>query len=502
MAKKSLRKIIVTLTKAEKRNFKLFAQFSGKNSRYLRLFDAYLKNPQADDSTIKDQLSLSQSEFRKQKQYLVESLLKSFHFFGKGMEHSLYTLKSNIAELVKRRAFEEASLKLVKALAIAYSQEWFLEVIALIKWEKELPNKFRKIPQLEPTLATAREKMENLERFEELRVQLQSGVTQWTAVGPQISLPESILAHPLMASPEAALSGRARLEQLTLHRICQIYLGNFPLAIAYAQKIIHLLEKETDLFADRGMEICMNETNTLARLYFTTHQKDAFHRTLFQLQHKPVPVYLDSVKQELVLSTLFTYALHTGQTQLIRPYLLKLETLLEGWQDEIPVRKQVRFLFHGAFLHFVMEDYSKAIRLLNQCMRFPDDPSFRIDYRGYAKVLLLMALWEIGDVDWLEHAGASAHRYWKNKGERGAYPLAVIKLMGKIPPLPQDQSAYFSAQFGKWEATQTTQSAVRIENDLRVLPWLKSKATQLPFSQILEDLYHKGESPGLATQTG
>ena len=480
----------------------MYAHFFGKEPIYLKLFDALLSQPLVNDVRVRKGLNLSVSEYRKQKQYLLENLLKSFQFFGKREDQQLSQLIMHIRELIRRRVFGEASLKIGKAKRIALSYEWFREGLILNDLERSLPSSFRKSTDLEAEKAQFQSRIDNLEVLATIRTQLEGGIKQWNSPEPGISLPASVVKRAHVKDPGLALSHRARLEQLIIQRICQVYLENYDLAAVYAEKALSLMEEAPFLVAHQGMETYLNESNIIARLCFVNRDTHKFHNSLFKLRNYPVPQYLQSFQQELVLSTLFAYSLETGNVAIALTDLSKLEETLDQWSDEMDPRKQVRFLYQGAQLYWVYGDHSKALRLLNQCLHLPENKEARINYQGYARILHLILLWETGDYDWLEHAAQAALRYWKKQGANGKYPQVAIKTIARAPALTDQQPAYFSAKWKQCKSLRNENPANWIENDLRLLLWLESKVRKVSLTQILEEHYQSEETSGTKTQTG
>ena len=80
--------LIKSLSRGEKRNFKLLTQLTSGDKKYIQLFDAIDKESDYDESKIiKD---LKDDDFTRQfsvaKNYLYNSILKSLAYFYKGQE--------------------------------------------------------------------------------------------------------------------------------------------------------------------------------------------------------------------------------------------------------------------------------------------------------------------------------------------------------------------------------------------------------------------------------
>ena len=77
--KDQLRRLVSSLTKSEKRNFKLYATRAGATteSKFVQLFDALDRSPEADDEAVSLRLQLTASQYSNLKRHLYQQLLSS-----------------------------------------------------------------------------------------------------------------------------------------------------------------------------------------------------------------------------------------------------------------------------------------------------------------------------------------------------------------------------------------------------------------------------------------
>src|SRR5690349_13059370 len=105
--------LIRSMSKSEKRHFKLFASFHAGDKKYLRLFDAMDKLKEYDEKKLKQ--SFEGERFLKQfsvaKNYLYKLVMKSLGMFQRGKTRSseLRDLLDQVEVLYKKGLYEQAT---------------------------------------------------------------------------------------------------------------------------------------------------------------------------------------------------------------------------------------------------------------------------------------------------------------------------------------------------------------------------------------------------------
>ena len=134
--------LIKSLTKSEKRFFKLSSSLQSGDKNYLKIFDTIEKQEIYDEDAIKDAYKNETfiKHFPSEKNHLYKLILKSlrsYHSDNSASSQLKQEIK-NIELLFRKALFKECGKFLKRAKKIAYKNEKFYYLIDLIAWEKML----------------------------------------------------------------------------------------------------------------------------------------------------------------------------------------------------------------------------------------------------------------------------------------------------------------------------------------------------------------------------
>ena len=144
MAKKgALINLVRSLTKAEKRYFRLFATQQGSNKKYLELFDFLESNSNIDDEKLKEEFGNGELgvQLHVTKNYLTNLIMKGLrNFHDKQSKHAeLKNLLRDIEILYQKELYALCHDRIQKAKKIAWEYEQFPDLMNICYWEKQLP---------------------------------------------------------------------------------------------------------------------------------------------------------------------------------------------------------------------------------------------------------------------------------------------------------------------------------------------------------------------------
>lgn len=137
-ASTDLHELIHSMSRTEKRYFKLFAKMQGKaDNNYIRLFDAVNKQDIYDEEVLKRKFAKRIKQFGSTKFFLYKLILKSLRIFHS--EDSVnYSVADQLREadlLIRRNLYEQANKLLDKC--IETSEEYSLYLLLLIAYSKK-----------------------------------------------------------------------------------------------------------------------------------------------------------------------------------------------------------------------------------------------------------------------------------------------------------------------------------------------------------------------------
>ncbi|MBE0663038.1 MAG: hypothetical protein IH597_11290 [Bacteroidales bacterium] len=144
--KEVLFQLIKSLTKEEKRHFKLYVnKYTGsRENNYITLFNAIDKQESYDEDAIKKQFKdrLFIKQLTVTKHYLQKQIIKSLQnlHFDDTVNLSMLTLHHQVAILFKKGHFEICRELVKKGIEVCTANDLYLEWIGFLKWELNLIN--------------------------------------------------------------------------------------------------------------------------------------------------------------------------------------------------------------------------------------------------------------------------------------------------------------------------------------------------------------------------
>ena len=133
--------LIKSLTRGEKRNFRMLAQLTSGDKKYLQLFDVMDSLSEYSEDRILKRFKKDKSfekQFAYNKNYLYNSILNSLAYFHKGTEAELSSLTLQVRILLEKNLYQQARKLLRKAKEKVQKHERFEELLKLLRYEIEI----------------------------------------------------------------------------------------------------------------------------------------------------------------------------------------------------------------------------------------------------------------------------------------------------------------------------------------------------------------------------
>jgi len=139
--KGQLNRLIQSLTKSEKRHFRISTQ-NDRNKNYFRLFEFILQNPECTDQVIKTHFrgEAFTRQLHVTKNYLNQMILKRLHGYHAklSMGIQLRTLLSEIEILFMKALYDPCEALIEKGLALCEKYEKHIESLSFYQWKRRL----------------------------------------------------------------------------------------------------------------------------------------------------------------------------------------------------------------------------------------------------------------------------------------------------------------------------------------------------------------------------
>ena len=498
--------LIHALEKAEKRNFKLFVKRSSHNEdlKIIELFDAIDKLTEYDEIKLLKKLpSIQKPQLSNIKVHLYKQLLASLRLLKSTDSIDLQlTEQFDYAHILYKKGLFAQGLKIldkVKETAKANQKFNFLtHVIALEKRIETLHisrSMQSRAEQLSAEASEVSNRIAMTTSLSNLAMLLYSWFIKYGHARKEND-DQAVIKFFNENLPKDALTQTGFYERLYLYQSYTWYAyirQDFMMYYRYAQKWVDIFDQnplmirvETSHYI-KGLHNLLNahfDLRNYKKLEFTLKKFQAFSETPRVVQHENFRVhafvYINSAKlnQHSLLGT-FKEGLKTV------PYI---EEKLREYGQYLDEHRILVINYKIALLHFGSGDYSTCIDYLQKIIN--DNYNIRNDLQCYARLLHLIAHYELGNFVLMEYLTKSVFRFMAKKENltqieeelfkflRLSFHLSKHKL---IPELEKLLEKIKSLESNRFESRSFAY--------LDLVSWIESKLSGKPMSQIINDKF-------------
>ena len=497
----TLFQLIHSLEKAEKRNFKLYIKrSSAKDLKIVQLFDAIDKLQEYDEKVLLKKLpGIEKPQLSNLKTHLYKEVLASLRLLKSSESIDLQLHEQlDYARILYNKGLHLQSLKIlekVKELALTYNQDSFL--IQVISLEKKIE-----------TLHITRSMQDRPDRLTNEANEVNERrriITQLSNLALQLYSWYVKNGHARNETDEAGVKDFFRnnlppnawaltgfYERLYL---CQSYCWyafirqDFLMYYRYAQKWIDLFEEqplminvETGHYI-KGMHNLLNACFDLRNHELFEHalrRFEAFAQSDVANQHDNFRVqafmylYTAKINQHFMLGT-FREGLE------LVPYI---EEKLQEYALYLDKHRVLVFNYKIATLYFGSGDYETSIDYLQRIIN--DNLDLRYDLQCYARLLHLMAHYELGNVDIMEYLTKSVYRFMARMQNLTVVEEEMFKFLRASLQLSRQKiKAEFKEFLQKIKKFEKNRFETRAFAYLDIISWVESKVYEKPMAAII-----------------
>lgn len=502
----ALFQLIHSLQKSEKRNFKLYVNrsSSGDDLKIVQLFDALDKMNDYDEGLLlKKTPSITKQQLSNMKARLYRELLTSLRLLESEQNIDIQLHEQlDYARILYNKGLYIQSLKIldkIKDSAKAHNQVSLLVQVIFLEKKIEALHITRSMQDRADRLASEADKVNErllmITKLSNLSLQLYSwyiknGHTRDEKA--EAALIEYFHSHlPNNASKLAGFYERLYLYQsycwyafirqdfLTYYRYTQKWVDIFtaePFMIEvetahYIKAVHNLLNAHFDLQNYQKFDEVLKQFEEFAGSDIIS-QNDNNRIQVF--------IYLYTAK----LNKHFMHGTFKEGLQLVPD----IEEKTEEYSLYLDRHRVLIFDYKIASLYFGSGDYSKAIDYLNKIINWKVD--LRNDLQCYARLLHLIAHYELGNYDILEYLVKSVYRFMAKMENLSLVEEEILKFLRRSFSLSKNQiRAEFEKLLGKLKSMERNRFETRAFVYLDIISWLESKLRNVPVQDIIREKY-------------
>lgn len=508
----TLFQLVHSLEKSEKRHFKLYIKRSSakEDLKIIQLYDALDKMEEYDEKILLKKLpDVTKTQLANLKNHLYKQLLASLRLL-KTHESVDLQLSEHLdnARLLYNKGLKIQALRILeKAKELARANQKYNTLVQVLSLEKKIETLHITRSTTEKTEELAREAQENSEHIN--RVTKLSNLAlllyRWYVLHGHArnELDEAdIKSFFKNYLPKDVNEVNGFYENLYLYQSYCWYAFirlDFLQYYRYCQKWVDLFEKHPAMLAVETASYIKGMHNLMgAHFDLLNHQKLAETIKVFEQFARHKLVTDNDNNRILTYQYLYTARINLYFLQgtfnkglLMVPHL---EEMLKQYSLYLDTHRVLIFYYKIASLYFGSGDNEKAIDYLNRII--DQKAGLRNDLQCYARLLHLIAHYELGNFDLLEYLSKSVYRYMARMENLSKVEEEMFAFLRR--------AFHVSAHALKPEFEKLLNKLKKYEDNplerrafayLDVISWLESKINHVNVQDVIREKYvrRKGE---------
>ncbi len=498
ISKDDLYRLIQSMSKSEKRYFKLDTKKSGEQTNYLRLFDAINDMADYDEDKLKKKFQGEKfiKHLSQEKKYLYEAILRSMRNYNSD-KSSLAQIKESLLDaryLYDRGLYDQSGKILKKVKKTATQFEDYLALLEIIKVELQLVNESQRKTVEEEIETLIKEKDEILLLVQEEFKHLDIYYRLFTKVAQKFELKdennhkqlEAIAPFESLASqnPPQSKTAQRRLYQ-SLANYYQL-IGNYDKSHEYHYKVVEWWDDNLESRGEQSYRYLIDLSNYLQTSFYLG-KTEHVSRLLEQLDKgKPQNFREESVIFQKVTMNRLLYHLNHNEFDQALALVPTIETGLGKYK--VNSTSRLVLTINTSILFFVKGQYENCKRWIEKITKMSKSKN-RQDLQCLARLLYLVAQYELGEIDTLDSNFRAVQRFFVGNSKLGkdSFELNALSHLKKIFNVPPSELNDVLIEFKSYmeEPDNTSNTKMKYPGLNELLLWVDSKLTKTPMTQML-----------------
>ena len=501
-----LYQLVRSLEKSEKRHFKLYIKRSSakQDLKIIQLFDALDKMPEYEEKILLKKLPfVTKPQLANLKTHLYKQLLASLRLL-KTSESTDLQLSEHLdhARVLYNKGLKLQSLKILeKAKDIAKSNSKFNYLAQVISLEKKIETLHITRSSLEKTQSLAEEALDisgHISRVSQLsnlalllyRWYVQNGHARNEQ--DQASI-RNFFTQNLPKDAEKITDFYERLYLFQCYSWYAYIIQDFLLYYRYSQKWIDLFEAEPLMIEVETGHYVKGMHNLLNALFVLRYYEkfESVLRKFKAYEASPDSKQHDNFRIHTFIymnSAKINHHLMLGTFKEGLSMIPQLEKQLDEYSLYVDRHRILVFNYKFASLYFGSGDYARSIDYLQRIIQ--DHIDLRYDLQCYARLLHLMAHYELGNDQIIESLIKSVYRFMAKMKNLTVVEEEMFRFLRKSFAIsPRKLKPELEKFLYKIKHLEKNPFETRSFAYLDVISWLESKVYEKPMGEIIHEKY-------------
>jgi tetratricopeptide (TPR) repeat protein len=502
----ALFQLIHSLQKAEKRNFKLYIKRNSGNDdlKIVQLFDALDKMNDYDETVLfKKNPTIKKQQLSNIKAHLYREVLASLRLLESEQNIDIQLHEQlDYARILYNKGLYLQSLKIldkIKETAKAHNQVSLLVQVIFLEKKIEALHITRSMQDRADQLTNEADKVNDrlllITRLSNLSLQLyswyiKSGHTRTEK--EEAALTMYLQQH--LPPDTSKLNGF--YERLYLYQSYCWYAfirQDFLLYYRNTQKWVDLFTAEPFMIEVETVHYIKGVHNLL-NAHFDLQNYAKFDEALKEFEKFTASKLIQNNDNNRIQVFIYLYTAKLNKHFMDGTFkqgikmVPELEEQLEEYSLYMDRHRVLIFYYKIASLYFGSGDYDKAIDYLNKIINWKVD--LRNDLQCYARLLHLIAHYELGNFEILEYLVKSVYRFMAKMENLSLVEEEILKFLRKSLKLTKAKiKVEFEQLLEKLKTLERNRFETRAFIYLDVISWLESKLRNVPVQDIIREKY-------------
>jgi hypothetical protein len=498
--------LVKSLEKGEKRNFKLYAARNSASAdlKIVQLFDALDKMKDYDeDELLKKHESIHKQQLSNLKAHLYDQILASLRIVKQNENIDLQIHEQlDHAKILYNKGLYLQSLRLldkIKTLTKQNNQVTFLLQVLFLEKKIEALHITRSMQdranQLSEEIDQVNARLAMIAKTSNLSLQLYSWYIQHGHARNQEDrqILDALMQDPILERVQNVDGFYEKLYQFQCHCWYGFITQDFLMHYRYAQKWVDLFEKEEGMKQIESAQYIKGLHNLMSA-HFDLKNIDKFKNTICLLeQFSNTPIVLNN-KNNLIQSFVYLYIAKINQHFLEGTFseglamIPTMETQLKEIEIYLDSHRVLVFYYKIACLYFGAGNPEKAIDYLNNIIHWK--LSLRDDLQCYARLLHLIAHYELGNMEVVAYLSKSVYRFMAKMKNLGAVEEVLFNFLRTA--IQTGQQTSFENLLLTLQPLEKNKLESRAFMYLDIISWLESKIQNKEVQNIIKEKFAVG----------
>ncbi len=495
-----LLELIQALTRSEKRYLSTRAKRRGdEDSNYLRLFNAFNEMKEYDEEKLKKKFKGEKllKNLSKEKKYLFDVILKTMRAYRheKSVNAQIKERLMDATFLLEKGLYSQSLKCLSNAKKLAYTYEHYLAILEIILKERSVFTARRKKADYAQLGELWKEKekvmaiLGNQYTFEQIFDEvLILALKDYKLVNEKSrEYLEALMKNPVLVDKELPHSFVSQYRYHQIYALYNQYLGDYKAAQSYYKKVLDCWQEHT--------HFCSEYIN-----HYTAHLSNFISSCYLLEDFEPVHAIIETLKgipaknhqaegilfQHIMHNEQFLY-MNLGQMDSAIEMVPVIDAGLKKYQDVLEGTRVHSFMSNIATVYFLAENFKESMVWSNRLIKLGHLES-RLDLQRAVRILKLVALFELGEVDEFENFYRAINRYFNKLATKRELDILTLKYLKQLyKATPSEQSNVldaFQIELERLESNPATQGDVGLDE---MQLWVKSKIRKRPIVELIKE---------------